>query len=212
MVRIKGANSDYIFDVDKGQIIEQTGEHPVYLKIFLCPHDMPSHVEAPYESTAGNWCQGIDAACPHPGKKDGHALISLHQTDGIAFITQNTIAAKGNFVVQPPGIEPAFQVNNTQVTTTLPFVMQPKGKEPVLKVSETELRVTAPVVLQTQKDKGFQLSVTPEGIVLQTPDGAIVQMQGNTIEITPGKTGKVKINGNLEVTGEVTVAGKKLSV
>lgn len=187
MVRIKGCNSDYVFDLGTGQIQEQSQDQPVYLKIFVCPNDMPSQVEKPYDDKAGNWCQGIDADCPHPQKQEGHALICLHQTDGIAFITQNQIVAKG------------------------PFEVQPDGKQPVLQVTETNCVVTVPVVLQTQQERGFQISVSPDGIVLKTPDAAMIHLNNNSIEITPGKTGTVKINGNLEMTGKVTVAGQPLS-
>lgn len=187
MVRIKGCNSDYRFDLKTGQIQEQSKEQPVYLKIFVCPNDMPSPVEKPYNGKAGNWCQGTDANCPDPQKKPGHALISLHQTEGIAFVTTNPIVAKGPFQVQPDGQQSVFQVTNTGCL------------------------VTGPVVLQTKPDQGFQISVSDQGIVLSTPDAAMICVTHNAIEITPGKTGTVKINGNLEVTGAITMAGQPLA-
>ncbi len=186
MVRIKGCNSDYLFDLKTGQIQEQSKDKPVYLKIFVCPNDMPSPVEEPYDGKVDNWCQGTDAACPAPQKKTGHALISLHQTEGIAFVTPNPIVAKGPFQVQPDGQQPVFQVTNT------------------------DCLMTGSVVLQTKPDKGFQISVSDQGIVLSSPDAAMIRVTHNTIEITPGKTGTVKINGNLEVTGAITMAGQPL--
>jgi hypothetical protein len=186
MVRIKGSNSDYVFDLGTGQIQEQSKDQPVYLKIFVCPNDMPSQVEKPYGDKAGNWCQGTDAECPDPNKKNGHALICLHQTEGIALVTPNPIVAKG------------------------PFQVQPNGQQSVFQVTETNCVVTGSVVLQTSQGKGFQISVSSEGIVLQTPDAAMIRLTNNSIEITPGKTGTVKINGNLDVTGEITMAGQPL--
>lgn len=202
MVRIKGANSDYIFDANSGQIQEQSKDQPVYLKIYICPNDMPSQVEPPHN---GQWCQGIDATCPHPDKKPGHALISLHQTEGIALETPNTIAAKGKFVVQPKGKPPVFQAAESGVTVSAPLTVSSP-----LTVTDL-LTITAPIALKTQKDNGTQLTINSQEFTLQTADGTKIQIKGNQVEITPGATGKVKINGNLEVTGDITMAGKKLS-
>jgi hypothetical protein len=219
MVRIKGVNSDYKYNLATQEIIDLTKEnidqgtnHPAYLKIFICPNNMPSHVEPPVDSDPQKgWCHGIDADCPGVNKQAGHASICLHQIDGISLESQQAITAKGVFEVQPLAKKSAFKVEEHQVTTQVPFVMQPDGKAAVMTLSETELRVTAAVSIQTQPDNGVQLSVASEGIVLQTPDGATIQIKGNSIEITPGKTGTVKINGSLEVTGEITMNHKKLS-
>jgi hypothetical protein len=208
MVRIKGANSDYIFDAKSGQIQEQSKDQPVYLKIYICPNDMPSQVEPPHE---GQWCQGIDGTCPHPAKQPGHALISLHQTEGIALETPNTIAAKGKFVVQPKGKLPVFQAAESGVTVSAPLtVTAPLTVSSTLTVTDL-LTITAPIALKTQKDNGTQLTINSQEFTLQTADGTKIQIKGNQVEITPGATGKVKVIGNLEVTGEITMAGKKIS-
>jgi hypothetical protein len=83
-VRIKGVNSDYTFDVGAGQIVENKSADPLYLKIFICPNQMPSRIEPPHH---GHWCEGTDADCPAPDQA-GHALISLHQYEGIALVAQ----------------------------------------------------------------------------------------------------------------------------
>ena len=103
MVRIKGANSDYKYSAGKVEKVEPQPEK-VYLKLFICPYDQPSSVE-PNE---GNCCNGIDRTCPNQGKKQGHALIQLHQEDGIQLVTDNNnqivINQKGNIQLLPsPG-------------------------------------------------------------------------------------------------------------
>jgi len=180
MVRIKGCNSDYIFDLNTQQIQEQPQDQPVYLKIFVCPNDMPSQVEAPYHNQPDNWCQGTDADCPDPHHQ-GHALIHLHEKEGIAFVTQNPIAAKG------------------------PFVVQPDGQGAVLDVTEAAFVASVPGKLPTGEVAGFQISVSPQGIVLKASNGAVVQLSHDSIEITPARNGTVKINGNVEITGELSV-------
>lgn len=215
MVRIKGCNSDYIFDLKTQQIKEQSKDRPVYLKIFVCPNDMPSQVEAPHNNQPNNWCQGIDASCPDPNHQ-GHALIHLHEKEGIALVTQNPIAAKGPFVVQPNGEQPVFSANAAQVMAQVPMAVQPDGQRAVLQVTETAFVASVPGKSSTGQEAGFQISVSQQGIVLKAPNGAVIQLGNDSIEITPAQKGTVKINGNVEITGElsvtqqVTVAGKPL--
>jgi hypothetical protein len=201
MVRIKGANSDYIFDAKTGRIEEQSKDQPVYLKIFICPNDMPSQVEPPQDS---KWCQGVDATCPHSNKQAGHALIYLHQTEGIALETPHTIAAKGQFVIEPKAKKTVFQATETGVTIAAPLTVTKP-----MTVTEA-ITITAPLTLKTKPENGTQMTIDSQEITLQTADGAKIQIKGDLLEITPSKTGKVKINGNLDVTGEITMAGKKI--
>ncbi|MEG3839837.1 hypothetical protein [Microcoleus sp. herbarium14] len=103
MVRIKGANSDYVYTGNPEQPIEEKKDaDPLYLKIFICPNDMPSRIEKPH---ANGWCEGTDGTCPDdkPSKKSGHAMICLDEKDGISLVTQNQIIAKGNFIVECDG-------------------------------------------------------------------------------------------------------------
>lgn len=215
MVRIKGCNSDYIFDLGSHQIKEQPKDKPVYLKIFVCPNDMPSQVEAPHKNQANNWCQGTDEGCPDP-KHNGHALIQLHQEEGIAFVTQNLIAAKGPFVVQPNGESVALSVNQNQVTTQVPTVIQPDGQRAVVQVTEQEFVAMVPqqgtgnpqtAGAPTESEPRFYLSVSQQGIVLQAPNGTLIQLNNSSIEITPAEQAKVKINGNLEIYGDLKING-----
>ncbi len=221
MVRIKGCNSDYIFDLGTHQIKEQSKDKPVYLKIFVCPNDMPSQVETPHKNQANNWCQGTDKGCPDP-KQNGHALIQLHQEEGIAFVTQNPIAAKGPFVVQPNGERTALNVDQTQVTAQVPTVIQPDGQRAVVQIREQEFVAMVPGSLNSQQSTGnsqtagatatgseqrFHFSISQQGIVLQAPNGTLIQLSNDSIEITPAGKARVKINGNLEINGNLKING-----
>jgi beta-xylosidase len=185
MVRIKGANSDYVYDSSTDKIVE-TKNQPVYLKIFVCPYDQPSDVE----QNDGNVCAGIDEQCPHVGDKHGHALICLHETEGISLVSKQNITAKGNLIVEP-------------TTDT-----------PVLKVEKNQIDIKVPVQLSIESANGNQVSVniSTQGVSLQVGRNAKIQInsQGDIDLSTHNNSGQVKIHGNLEVTGDVTVAGKKL--
>jgi len=103
MVRLKGANSDYEYSSQTDGIVDKTTERPeLFLQIFICPYDMPSRIEKPHN---GKWCIGTDQNCPHEGNKSGHALINLHQKEGISLITDNnnklSVTQEGNIELIP---------------------------------------------------------------------------------------------------------------
>lgn len=174
MVRIKGANSDYKYSAGKVEKVEPQPEK-VYLKLFICPYDQPSSVE-PNE---GNCCNGIDRTCPNQGKKQGHALIQLHQEDGIQLVTDNNnqivINQQGNIELIPsPGGQ--AEVNGA--------LMVKQQNELLLEISDQTISLQL---------GGAKISLTPAG----------------KIEIsTPNQQGEVKINGNLTIQGNLTVTGK----
>lgn len=174
MVRIKGANSDYKYSAGKVEKVEPQPEK-VYLKLFICPYDQPSHVE-PNE---GNCCNGIDRTCPNQGKKQGHALIQLHQETGIQLVTdkdnQIVINQQGNIELIPsPGGQ--AEVNGA--------LMVKQQDELLLEISSQTISLQL---------GGAKISLTPAG----------------KIEIsTPNQQGEVKINGNLTIQGNLTVTGK----
>jgi carbon monoxide dehydrogenase subunit G len=184
--RIKGANSDYRYDLSKNQIVQEGGleNKKVYLKIFVCPYGMPSRVE-PHE---GESCEGIDAECPHGKQSPGHALISLDQEEGIKLIAANNnqlivdqkgsiqlcaakqVEVKGNLVTHSP-----VEVNNTLI------VKQKNGKNVILEISE-------------------------KSITMQVVGGAKISInESGNIELSPsGNSGKVIVNGDLDVKGKWT--------
>lgn len=77
MARINGVNSDYI---KQGDGIIEVDPRPANLemKLFICPHEQNSALEA-----ENNICIGEDSACPNPGPKTGHAMVQLSQNNGI---------------------------------------------------------------------------------------------------------------------------------
>lgn len=111
MVRIKGANSDYRFNPKTQQIEElKPLPRPTHLDLYICPYDMPSPVEKPVENPAANeghsgWCEGQDSHCPSDQGKAGHALVRLHQTNGIALTTDNDnqliVDQSGRIILRP---------------------------------------------------------------------------------------------------------------
>lgn len=81
MARVKGANSDYLFKVDEGQIVADETADPLFLELFICPYNQPSRVDERDDEKV--FCTGLDAACPAEGDSPGHARILLHQEHGI---------------------------------------------------------------------------------------------------------------------------------
>ncbi|MEW6491443.1 MAG: hypothetical protein AB1589_02670 [Cyanobacteriota bacterium] len=210
MVRIKGANSDYAYSLKTGQIEEQKGNHPVYLKIFVCPYDEPSRVE----QNDGKVCEGTDKDCPHEGDKQGHALISLHETEGISLVSQKSIKAQGNFAVEPQKGKQILNVSEKEITVKAPLnlndalvVKPPENQKIVLEVA-----TNTSLVIKAKGGNNVSVKISDAGISLQVGDKAKIQIgsQGDIELSTPNNSGTVKVKGNLEVTGDVTVAGKKL--
>ena len=225
MVRIKGANSDYVFDLKEGQIQEQKGDHPVYLKIFICPYDMPSRVEEPHDGKAGNWCEGTAESCPKGHKSIGHALVSLHQEEGIKLVTDNgnqlvvnnetgniqiqpvvggRAEVDGNFLVQSPHKDVLLEVSTQQIA---------------LQLGETKVIITeaGDIELSTRNGEGeiaINGSLTVQGNVKTDKNLAVngnVTLQGDlqvnkSVDINGDATlhNNLKVQGGLEVMGKVT--------
>lgn len=174
MVRIKGANSDYKYSAGKVEKVEPQPEK-VYLKLFICPYDQPSSVE-PNE---GNCCNGIDRTCPNQGKKQGHALIQLHQEDGIQLVTDN----------------------NNQI------VINQKGNIQLLPSPGGQAEVNGALLVKQQNQ--VLLEISNQTISLQLGEAKISLTPKGDIEITTSKSkGEVKIEGNLTINGNLTVTGK----
>jgi hypothetical protein len=213
MVRIKGANSDYVYTGNPQELIkEQKDADPLYLKIFICPYDMPSHVEPNH----GEICQGTDTECPHGENSAGHALICLHEKEGISLVTNNQITAQGNFVVQPQNSKELFKVDQhgTSIQGNIDFngalILNHQDNEKTKAVT-LELAEDISLIIKTQDGKDILLEISSQNISMQTSNGAKIAInhQGD-IELSPSNHGKVKINGDLEVTGEIKTADDKL--
>ncbi len=119
--RIKGANSDYEFSPEAQQIIEVDPKAKVtFLQVFICPYGMPSKVdqvlepEPPYLGDKGAIlsCNGTDTDCPSKGA--GHAMLELHQTDGVKLSTgtaELNIGQAGAITLSPKGKTPIVWEN-----------------------------------------------------------------------------------------------------
>ncbi|MBW4528274.1 MAG: hypothetical protein KME18_24355 [Phormidium tanganyikae FI6-MK23] len=83
MVRIKGVNSDYQFDAkEKGVREVKPPPEQLYMKLFICPNDEFSTIE----NIPSECCHGESKTCPGRSKS-GHAMIQLHQKEGISLVT-----------------------------------------------------------------------------------------------------------------------------
>ena len=62
MARINGENSDYaMIDGQIGEVSPQP--NPLYLKLFICPHDQPNKLQS--LDGASSHCLGTNGACPN---------------------------------------------------------------------------------------------------------------------------------------------------
>lgn len=178
MVRIKGANSDYEYSV-ANETVQAVDPQPekLYLKLFICPYDQPSSVD-PHKAEEP-CCNGIDRTCPNQGKKQGHALIQLHQEDGIQLVTDN----------------------NNQI------VINQKGNIQLLPSPGGQAEVNGALLVKQQNQ--VLLEISNQTISLQLGGAKISLTPAGKIEIsTPNQQGEVKINGNLTIQGNLTVTGK----
>ncbi|MEM8897359.1 MAG: hypothetical protein AAGC85_04610 [Bacteroidota bacterium] len=103
MARINGANSDYKFDEGTGSVVENKSVSPLYMKIFICPYDQPSSLQAGGSAA----CEGSDDTCPN-AITTGHASITLHQEEGIILLTDESTR------IQIPQNGGAIDINGIQ--------------------------------------------------------------------------------------------------
>ncbi len=190
MARTKGVNSDYLFN-DDTQAIEEQVPFPkqLFMKIFLCPHNMPSHIEPPVlRDDKKLRCEGEDATCPGGG---GHVLLSLHQSEGIKLVAGNQ--APGISLIADDGARLDVKQDGT-----LRLAPSATG------------RVEVPGTLVVQRADGIQvlLSISDHEIAVGVEGGAqVVLKQGGDIDLkTRNQTGTVTVYGNLVVTGELNAA------
>lgn len=175
MGRINGENSDY--ELVDGQIQQVDPFQTLELRLFICPYDQPNKLE-PLNGASGR-CTGIKSACPHVPEKNGHALVHLHQNEGVSLIADNNNELKVD------------QSGNIQLNPVAGGEVQIKGK----------LRLT--IGSNTLLEVGDNNEV-----VLQSPSGAQVKLQQNgSIDVTPKSGSTINLNGDVAVTGNITASG-----
>lgn len=177
MARINGVNSDYFFDESEQTIVgpEEDGPFtsPLEMKLFICPYNKPNTLQ-PLDGESSH-CQGSNLTCPQPGSyNDGHAMIHLHEDNGIELNTGNN--------------------NRILIGQTGNITLDPASKAIVAGTLEVQ---------KSDGTKVF-LRINDSSIVIESNSGAKISLASNgDIELEPDTGRKVMINGNLEVSGTI---------
>lgn len=181
MARINGINSDYAM-IDGAITKVEPSPANLELKLFLCPYAQPNGLEA-----ESGTCSGLEASCPHPNPKTGHALVHLSQTEGLKLCTDGGTLVQLN---QNAGGNPGV------------ILLHPAGGK---------VMVDGAVELVAG---GHTLTITPSGtgITLQHANGAkvVFKPNGDLDLVTKNNTGTVNIQGNLVVSGTLSRQGQLL--
>jgi hypothetical protein len=178
MVRIKGENSDYKYDLETASIqAVQPLPEQLYLQLYVCPYDHPSPVEA--HQGLETCCRGTDHQCPEAQVDRlavGHALVRLDQKTGISLVTDR----------------------RNQI------VIDQSGKIQLCPADAGQVEVHGPMIVQTQYGQTtVQLEVSDQGIRLQVGSATVSIDQSGNLDLTPSPTGKVRIQGNVDIQGEL---------
>ena len=173
MGRINGENSDYKL-VD-GQIQPVDPFQTLELRLFICPYNQPNKLE-PLDDALGR-CTGIVSVCPHVSQKNGHALIHLHQNEGISLVTDNNNQLRLD------------QNGNIQLNPAAGGEVQIKGK----------LKLT---IGGNNLEVGYNNEV-----MLQSASGAqVILKQDGSIDITPKSDSTINLKGDVAVTAHIEAA------
>jgi hypothetical protein len=178
MVRIKGENSDYKYNPETGTI---QAVHPLpeqlYLQLYVCPYDHPSPVES--HQGPETCCHGTDHHCPEAGGDRlaaGHALVRLDQKTGISLVTDR----------------------RNQI------VLDQSGKIQLCPADAGQVEVHGPLIVHTHSGQTtVQLEVSDRGIRLQVGNATVAIDQAGNLDLTPSPTGKVRIQGDVDIQGEL---------
>jgi hypothetical protein len=157
-------------------------DHPLFLKIYLCPYGQPSTVDQVPDAQTPH-CAGVNATCPADvDPREGHAMVLLHQTEGIKLVagTDNVLA------VDQAG------------TITLAPTRQAEVQAPLLVTGETTVASTLTVAQQATLQAGLSVaeqSTLNAGLSVAGPT-ALAQ----TLTVTRQTT----LNDGLVVAGPAT--------
>lgn len=177
MARINGVNSDYKWMGDGVQPVElESGGRlidgtrypdPLNMKIFICPYKENSALEA-----EGDTCEGTNTSCPNGSGSDGHAMIELHEENGIELTTDdgNQLAVKqdGNIVLHPTS-SGAVEVHGQLIVKTS------NGAQTVIDAASGRITLTAgsaEIVLNSNGQISINGNITLDGNL--TVNGAFV--------------------------------------
>lgn len=236
--RIKGANSDYLYDPEAKQIVEtdkSDANNPVELSIFVCPHRQPSRVD----QHQGNYCVGTDGDCPS-GQASGHARLRLHQTEGanlqaqgsgvtvgkevlltspnsslgvgddIQLQAQGSSLSVGQDIALSAGKDGHIQLAGALALPEQVFLKEDTAIAPAPAFTLTLAAQESPQ--QAAPTAQLQITLTGDQVILTGPGQTrIVLDHSGNITLTPGSSGQVKIDGGLEVTGDLTLPQGNIS-
>ena len=197
MGRINGVNSDY--GRIKGVISPMPSPMPapvspaptpppqwktLELKLFICPENIPNRLEADTSV-----CEGLNTSCPAHGA--GHALVQLHENDGLRLVTDNNnclqLDQSGNINMTPATTGKVVMTGNVEIRNGVLNILD-AGGNPFLSVANSAFNLNI---------NGLSMNIDASG----------------NLTITPPPSGKVTINGdlnvnNLHATG--TINGKTI--
>jgi hypothetical protein len=170
-------------------------DHPLFLKIYLCPYGQPSTVDQVPDAQTPH-CAGVNATCPADvDPRAGHAMVLLHQTEGIKLVagTDNVLA------VDQAG------------TITLAPTRQAEVQAPLLVTGETTLASTLTVARQATLQAGLSVaeqSTLNAGLSVAGPTAlaqTLTVTQATTLQGSVSVTGPTTLNNSLRVAAQSTL-------
>jgi flagellar basal body rod protein FlgF len=206
MARINGINSDYRMIGGKIQEVLPPPAN-LELKLFICPTAQPNGLEAEAAT-----CNGQNTTCP--SAHVGHALLHMHQVDGIKLVTDNgnmlQLNQAGVIALSPPTkvqvTSPLEVVKDGQTITVTPsgtgVLVQHTGGSSIRFKSNGTLEITT-------GGQTVTISGSGSGMDMLHPNGSKVTFKSNggMDLVTNNNTGTVTIQGNLVVSGTLTRNG-----
>ena len=210
-IRINGTNSDYRFFADEGvvdSVAKREGKwpKPLELKLFICPNGELSSLQT---DDPTKMCSGESTKCP--SKAVGHALLELHQNNGIRLVTDNNnyiqLDQQGSIHLSPaaPGKVCAHgdvELNGSgnALLTIAQDTVQLAGRIELKNEAGNEVYMTLQNNSVTITVGTSKIELSNTGAVKLSSAGGSIVMDGNGISITPVAGKDVTVNGNLKAT------------
>jgi hypothetical protein len=210
--RINGTNSDYRYyskyrGVQSVYKEEKIWPDPLELKLFICPTAQKTSLQT---DKPAEMCTGINTVCPT--KSTGHALLQLHQRDGIRLRTDNNnhiqLDQNGNIKLSPTASGKIVAVGNVEVEDNAGNLRLNIAQDTVQLAGRIELKYgTTSLILENDsvvvKVNNHSLEIKSNGEVKISSGGGSILMDANGITLTPAANTKVKVDGNLQVSGTI---------
>jgi len=210
--RVNGTNSDYRFysETESIQSVlekEKKWPDPLELKLFICPTGQKTSLQT---DKPAETCTGVNSACPT--KSTGHALLQLHQREGIRLRTDNDnhiqLDQNGNIKLSPTASGKIEAVGNVEVKDTAGNLRLNIAQDTVQLAGRIELKYgTTSLILEKDsvvvKVNNHSLEIKSNGEVKISSVGGGISMDANGVTITPASNTKVSVVGDLQVSGTI---------